>query len=212
MTCHEVRAELARLSSTDLDELSPEARQHLAECVECRAILAGLELIEHPSKLYRQAPESLAGSIAERYRQNPDRQPAHREGRAATPFVRVQANAWTIGAGAAAAAAVLLVAGWLSLHAFSAGAARPSAVVAVSLVFKDPGATSVAVVGDWNAWKPDAQPMMGSDGVWRITLELPPGQDYQYQFLVNSTTWMADPSSPVKIPNGFGGVNSLLAT
>ena len=38
------------------------------------------------------------------------------------------------------------------------------------------------------------------------------GEDYQYQFLVNGETWIPDPKSPVKVDNGFGGVNSLIAS
>jgi len=55
---------------------------------------------------------------------------------------------------------------------------------------------SVAVVGDFNDWKPDATPMEGPDskGVWRTRLRLPYGV-YEYRFLVNGNQWLRDPEN-----------------
>jgi hypothetical protein len=32
----------------------------------------------------------------------------------------------------------------------------------------------------------------------------------QYKFFINNMTWMADPANPNTVPDGFGGVNSLI--
>ena len=54
-------------------------------------------------------------------------------------------------------------------------------------------ARSVAVAGEFNRFSPTANPMteMGGDGVFRASLDLPPG-DYGYKFVVDGTQWQLD--------------------
>jgi hypothetical protein len=55
-------------------------------------------------------------------------------------------------------------------------------------------AQSVALMCECNNWK--AQPMTkGSDGVWKISVSLSPG-NYSYKFLVNGSEWLFDPNNP----------------
>ncbi len=69
-------------------------------------------------------------------------------------------------------------------------------------------ARSVAVVGDFNGW--DAATMMkGDDGVWRISLSLPPGR-YQYAFVVDQEKWVPDPQAATVVDSGYGGADSVL--
>jgi hypothetical protein len=69
-----------------------------------------------------------------------------------------------------------------------------------------PSSTSVAIAGSFNNWEP--QPMtQGRDSVWRITVQLVPGT-HQYKFLVDGE-WREDPNNPRKMPNEFGGLNSI---
>lgn len=57
-------------------------------------------------------------------------------------------------------------------------------------------ATSVSVVGDWNGWNAEAEPLrLDDDGVWRIDLQLPAG-DYAYQFVVDGVE-ARDPFAPL---------------
>lgn len=69
-----------------------------------------------------------------------------------------------------------------------------------------PESHAVAIAGSFNNW--EAQVMArGRDGVWRITLQLGPGT-HQYKFLVDAE-WREDPNNPRKVPNEFGGMNSI---
>lgn len=82
----------------------------------------------------------------------------------------------------------------------------------VRLQVRAPLAQEVAVAGDWNDWDPEAQPLEripGSD-LWVIELELQPGRDYRYQFVIDGDQWISDPQVKQQIDDGFGGVNSLL--
>lgn len=56
-----------------------------------------------------------------------------------------------------------------------------------------PGKKFISLVGNFNAWDPDAHRMnKGPDGAWWITLELEPGT-YQYQYEINGDFLIGDP-------------------
>lgn len=84
--------------------------------------------------------------------------------------------------------------------------------ILVRLIFEAPEAQSVTVAADWNQWMPETQPLTDEDGdgIWEIHLRLQRGRDYQYQFVIDGSHWVADPEARVQIDDGFGGVNSLL--
>jgi hypothetical protein len=98
-------------------------------------------------------------------------------------------------------------------------AERPAAVTmtsasgaeAVQFVIVVPGATSVALVGDFNDWNRTATPMevAAGDGVWAVTVPLETGR-YRYAFLVDGTRWLADPSAPRSLDDDFGPPNSVV--
>ena len=54
------------------------------------------------------------------------------------------------------------------------------------------GAKTVAVVGDFSAWQPISLFDHDGDGVWSVTVALPPGR-YEYAFLVDSRWVGQDP-------------------
>ncbi len=65
----------------------------------------------------------------------------------------------------------------------------------VRLIFDEPRASEVAVIGDFNGWRAAGTPMQrqGADGAlrWSVTLALRDG-DHRYAFVVDGTRWVAD--------------------
>ena len=71
-----------------------------------------------------------------------------------------------------------------------------------------PTATSVQLVGDFTRWKDQPINMQkGPNGVWRTTVQLAAGT-HHYRFLVDGQ-WRDDPECTVRVPNPFGGQNSV---
>ncbi len=73
-------------------------------------------------------------------------------------------------------------------------------------------ATSVWMTGDYVGWATNpsagATPMvLGGDGVWTVKHPFNVGV-YLYKFVVDGTQWIADPSNPDHVSDGFGGQNS----
>lgn len=66
----------------------------------------------------------------------------------------------------------------------------------VKLIFDDPAARRVAVVGDFNHWAPSATPLSRepSSGRWSALVPLRDG-DHRYAFVVDGARWVPDPST-----------------
>ena len=77
-------------------------------------------------------------------------------------------------------------------------------------IFVNPSASQVAIVGDFNDWDQRVSQLrrMG-DGIWAITIPLAPGR-YHYTFVVDGTTWVADPAAPRTLEDDFGRPNSVI--
>lgn len=73
-----------------------------------------------------------------------------------------------------------------------------------------PGALSVMLVGDFTQWqdKPIRMVKRGG-GLWTASVNLPPGT-YHYRFLVDGQ-WRDDPENRLRVPNPYGGENSVRA-
>ncbi len=99
----------------------------------------------------------------------------------------------------------------------AAGRCEPSACDRHTFVY-DPqgrGLRSVHVAGSWNGW-----PGTVAAGGWALTYDaatqlwtgsftLPEGDD-AYKLVLDERDWVADPRATASIPDGFGGMNSLL--
>jgi AMP-activated protein kinase-like protein len=68
-------------------------------------------------------------------------------------------------------------------------------------------ATSVTVVGSFNAWEKTALTDEDGDGTWEVTLPLPPGR-YEYAFLVDGSWRGQDPDADEYIQS-FGQFSSV---
>ena len=67
---------------------------------------------------------------------------------------------------------------------------------------------SVQLVGDFTDWQQKPINMQkGADGTWHTSVELPPGK-HSYRFLVDGQ-WRDDPECTLRVPNPFGGEDSV---
>lgn len=80
----------------------------------------------------------------------------------------------------------------------SARAAYRAAEDGIAFSYTDPSATSVHLAGDFNEWNTTATPLSDpdGDGTWTTVIQLDPGR-YEYKFVVDGGTWVADPDNPV---------------
>lgn len=74
---------------------------------------------------------------------------------------------------------------------------------------------SVHVAGEFNGWPGTvaaggyAMTYVPSKNLYYVKRSLQNGT-YQYKFVIDETNWLPDPANPVKVPDGFGGNNSVL--
>lgn len=73
-----------------------------------------------------------------------------------------------------------------------------------------PDALSVMLVGDFTQWQDKPINMVKRErGLWTASVNLPPGT-YHYRFLVDGQ-WRDDPENTLRVPNPYGGENSVRA-
>jgi hypothetical protein len=104
-----------------------------------------------------------------------------------------------------------IVGGRAPIAADGASAVRADTVQLVQFVLVAPKAQRVALVGEFNDWDAAATPMRASaeGGLWAVTLPLTPGR-HVYAFVVDGSTWTADPQAPMAPEDGFGTKNSVI--
>ena len=74
-------------------------------------------------------------------------------------------------------------------------------------------AERACLVGEFNDWDAAATPMTrGEDGIYRATLDLEPGREYQFRYLVDGERWHNDWQADAYVPNGFGEDNGVVVT
>jgi hypothetical protein len=79
----------------------------------------------------------------------------------------------------------------------------------VRFVFVAPNASTVSIVGDFNAWSPTATPMRRlHDGLWSIDVDLPSGR-HTYGFVVDGVL-RADPDALRSADDDFGVPSSVV--
>lgn len=81
--------------------------------------------------------------------------------------------------------------------------------VSQTFSLRAPGASSVALVGDFTHWRKNPISLhKEAGGVWRVTVPLEPGE-HHYRFLVDGE-WRDDPECAVRVPNPFGSQNAVM--
>jgi 1,4-alpha-glucan branching enzyme len=73
-------------------------------------------------------------------------------------------------------------------------------------------AEKASVVGEFNNWDPEADRMKKVKRVWKTTVELEQGQEYQFRYLVNGADWYNDDAADKYVPNNVAGDNSVVVT
>jgi len=75
------------------------------------------------------------------------------------------------------------------------------------------GAGSVTLVGDFNGWDAAATPMTAlKTGDFSAVVELEPGREYCFRFLINGTHWENHWRADAYRPNAHGGDDSVIVT
>lgn len=76
-----------------------------------------------------------------------------------------------------------------------------------------PKARRVALVGDFNEWDPKATPMTRlKNGEYKVTLDLEPGREYGYRFLIDGKVWENDWEADKYVPSGFADAENSVVT
>lgn len=176
-----------------------EARAHILSCASCRSAyqafltLAVRDEDGHSGQETSPAGRALADRVmvdVARYGSSPRRTVAFPR-RRAIPLVA-----------AAAAACVLLIFGFLRWD---------RQTVQVRFVLDAPGAKSVYIAGDFSSWEPAGLELKkNAAGLWERTVRLRRGRAYSYNFLVDGTSWVVDPTATERVEDGFGGESALI--
>ncbi len=68
-----------------------------------------------------------------------------------------------------------------------------------------PDAQDVCIVGDFNNWTMHANPMRKlKKGGYTLTLNLEPGSEYQFRYLIDGTRWENDWNADKYVNNPYG--------
>ncbi|WP_457351104.1 alpha/beta hydrolase-fold protein [Roseateles sp. P5_D6] len=79
----------------------------------------------------------------------------------------------------------------------------------VTFALEAPQASRVLLAGEMTGWDKHKQAMArGADGIWRVRLDLAPGQ-WLYKFVVDGR-WVHDPATPDHDADGQGGQHSFV--
>lgn len=72
-------------------------------------------------------------------------------------------------------------------------------------------ATSVSLVGDFNDWSPEANPLhLLADGRFHTEVTLPAGQRSRFRYLIDGQRWENDWAADDYVPNGLGADDSVV--
>ena len=99
------------------------------------------------------------------------------------------------------------------VHALNGVGCKPPRVENGRLlfVFHDDAAASVSVAGDFNGWSRVASPLRrNGSGLWSAEIVAPQAGRFEYKFVINEQRWIEDPSNGMKVPDNYGGLNSVV--
>lgn len=79
----------------------------------------------------------------------------------------------------------------------------------VTFEYSGENVQSVSVVGDFNDWNKESNPMAAEGNLWKVTISLKPGR-HEYKFVVNNTDWITDPKCSETVADKFGSKSSVV--
>lgn len=206
MKCEDLRALWNAWADGELsNEFGGEIADHISSCQSCRSwdmrMRAIDEALDAIGDEVVEAPPFMMTRIMARLE---DTRPSLAE-RVLALFAPRRIAAYALVAAAFAT-------GMVTMETISSRKGAPEVVASrVALEFDAPNGEKVGLVGDFNEWGKKEVPMAArmDNGRWLFELDLPPGR-YQYAFEVNGKKWLPDPNAKGIIPDGFGGINSVL--
>jgi 1,4-alpha-glucan branching enzyme len=69
-----------------------------------------------------------------------------------------------------------------------------------------PEAHQVYLVGEFNQWNPQATPMRRlKNGEFKVTVDLEPGREYRFRYLIEGEVWENDWSADRYVPCTYAG-------
>ncbi len=72
-------------------------------------------------------------------------------------------------------------------------------------------AQTVCLCGEFNEWNQTSHPMeRGDDGGFSLTIDLEPGQQYRFRYLLDGERWENDWAADAYTPNPFGSDDSVV--
>ena len=72
------------------------------------------------------------------------------------------------------------------------------------------GARTVTLVGDFNGWSEDAQPMELDTATCSCSVTLEAGRAYRFRYFVDGSRWENDWRADLYVPNDYGGDDSVV--
>ncbi len=72
----------------------------------------------------------------------------------------------------------------------------------------------VRLAGEFNAWDESTAPMKlnKKKKAYAVTVELEPGREYQFRYVLNGDIWYNDWAADAYVPSEFGQDNSVVVT
>jgi serine protease AprX len=98
-------------------------------------------------------------------------------------------------------------------HALNVVGCSPPRVENGHLVFvyHDDEARAVSLASDFNSWNTGSNALTkDAAGLWLCKIATPGPGRYEYKFVVDDERWIEDPGNGMRVPDGFGGLNSVL--
>jgi hypothetical protein len=175
-----------------------------------RALDAFAARVATPLKAREQGDPELAARVMAMVRDETD---GKRAGRLRHRSARLPLSVLTMAAGVVA---LFITGADLIIHRAALRARHPIAVVhdtvhVVRFVLVAPGASRVALVGDFNHWNGEMHLLAegGAEGVWSVSVPLPRGR-HEYAFVIDGRQWVADPSASGSVVDELGGESSVI--